>query len=732
MRYLLTILPLALAAFLLSGCGREETKTARTSGYEDFVQQYNRHIRNWLTEQQAATVKIVKEAEAKVLASEGEEREAAERNLIALKREEEKWDFRLGLGDYFRFGKPEDIPADLVWEDGSEHEEIGDARAKKGGTFRQFMSTFPPTIRPFGDNSNNGFRGTLYDDIDMPLVGLHPKSMEMIPGLAKRWAVSPGGRTIYFEIDEEARYSDGVPVRAGDFLFNTYVRISDDIVNPYAKQFYRENIAGFAAYGERLLSISLPEAQLYAPAMVGAVTPSPPHFYADYGPDYTERYQWEFPPTTGAYEVLPGDVVKGVSITQTRVKEWWAKDRKYYRYRFNPDRIVHTVVRDESKAFELFRAGELDSFYLTRPEYWYEKSEVDPVFKGYIERYTFYSQYPALPRGFYMNVSKPLLDEKEIRIGIHHAMNWQKVIDVIFRGDYTRLDAFNQGYLLFSDPTIKARAFSVSKARAAFREAGFTETDRDGILRRPDGTRLSINLSYRADPTFDRMLTILREEAKATGLDLRLDSNEATVDYKKSMLKQHEMTFTGWVITPPTPDYHQFLHSSNARDERGNLKPQTNNLFAWGRADTDVLSEKARFARTEEELRETSFELQRIMHDEAFFLPGYTVDFMRLGSWRWVRWPDCEETRFCPPVVYEPFEAHVLWIDEDMRAETMEAKRSGKTFGEVNRIFDDYRYPVTPLTTDEDEPAEEEVSEEEITEPETPETEEPEKTEVEP
>jgi microcin C transport system substrate-binding protein len=398
--------------------------------------------------------------------------------------------------------------------------------------------------------------------------------------------------------------------------------------------------------------------------------------------------------------VLSADVVKGVSITQTRVKDWWAKDRKYYKHRFNPDRIVYTVVRDEPKAFELFRAGELDSFYLTRPEYWYEKSEIDPVYQGYIERHTFYNQYPAIPYGLYLNVTKPLLNNKQIRIGIQHAMNWQKVIDVIHRSDYKRLDAFNQGYLLFSDPTIKARPFSISKARAAFREAGFTDTDRDGILRRPDGTKLSISLSYRANPSIDKMLTILREEAKVCGFDLRLDSNEATVDYKKVMLKQHEMSFTAWVITPPAPDFHQFLHSSNAYDERGNIKPQTNNLFAWGRADTDMLSEKARFARTEEELRETTSKLQHIIHDEAIFVPAFTVDFIRMGRWRWLRWPDSEQTRFCAPIVLVPTEVHVHWIDDKMKKETLDAKRAGRSFGEVNRIFDDYRFPEATKPAD--------------------------------
>ena len=708
-----SILAFAAIAIALTGCRRDEVEGIRSSGFDDFIPQYNRYINDWLGEQLEANNADVREVEKEMLSLEGEEREAVEKRLLNLKREEEKLKFRLGLGDYFRFGKPEEVPGNLVWEDGMEHEEIGDPRAKKGGTFRVDMRSFPPTLRPFGDNSNNSFRSALYDDIDMPLVGLHPKSMEMIPGLADQWAVSEDGRTVYFKINEKAVYSDGVPVRAKDFLFGSYIRISDDIVNPYAKQFYRENIAGLVAYDDRTLSISLPEAQIYAPATVGSLSPSPPHFYAEYGPDFTERYQWEFPPTTGAYEVKDEDVVKGVSVTQTRVKNWWAKDRKYYKHRFNPDRIVHIVVRDESKAFELFRAGELDSFYVTRPEYWYEKSEVEPVFNGYIERFTFYNQWPALPRGLYINVTMPLLDEREIRVGIQHSMNWQKVIDVIFRGDFQRLDAFNQGYLLFSDPTIKARPYSISAARAAFRRAGFTQTGRDGILRRRDGTKLSISVTYPAIPAYDKMFAILREEAKNCGFDLRLDTLEPTVSYKKMMQKQHEMAYGAWVITPPTPDYYQYIHSSNARDERGNLKPQTNNLFAWGRDDTDALTETARFALTEQELREATLKLQRIMHDEAIFVPSYTTDFVRVASWRWLRWPDCEETRFCPPIVYEPLEAYVHWIDEEMKEETMEAKRSGKTFPEVNRIFDDYRYPETdqaPEPAPEPLPKEEEVS----------------------
>ena len=693
----LATITLGALALWGSGCRKDSEEVPRSLGFDEFVPVYNRYIESWLKTRQQATNEEIADLEAAIETAEGEAKTKLLLQTKTLNLLREKWEFRLSIGDYLKFGNPGDIPADLVWEDGMDQPEIGDPAAKKGGVFRRYIPTFPPTLRPFGNNSNNSFRGDLYDYIDPLLVSLHPETMEIIPGMAKEWAVSEDGRTTYFRIDPEARYSDGVPVRARDYLVGVYLRVSDHIVNPYSKQYFRENIAQIAMYDDHTLSVSLPEGKIYAPAIAGSLSPSPPHFYDEYGSDYDERYQWRFPPTAGAYEVLPDDIIKGASITQTRVKDWWAKDRKYYRYRFNPDKVVNTVVRDVSKAFELFRAGQLDTFYLSRPELWYEKSEIDPVYKGYIERVTFYTRYPKLPRGLYLNVSKPLLDERNVRIGIHHAMNWQKVIDIMFRGDYQRLNAFNEGFTAFSDPSIRARPYSISDARAAFAAAGFTRENKDGILERPDGTQLSISVTYPRMPIFDRIFSILREEARSCGFDLRLDGLEATVAYKKVMQKQHEMTFGSWLIGPPVPDFYQFLHSSNAYDNKGNLKPQTNNTFVWARPDTDILSEKVRTGRTTAEMRDAVMKLQNIMHDEAIFVPGYSVDFMRIGSWRWVRWPDCENTRFSPPVVYDPHEVWVLWIDEEIKAETQAARRSGKAFTESTRIVDDYRDLPDPV-----------------------------------
>lgn len=683
----------AAIATALAGCGSKDADSNRHLEFDDFIPIYNNHIRNFVQERQTANYETLAKLDSLIATTDDQDA----RELLIIQKEQalrdaEKWQFRLELGDYLKIATVDALPENLDWQTGMDEPEIGDPNATKGGVFSRFIPTFPPTIRPFGDNANNSFRGDIHDYIEMPLVNMHPETMAAIPGVANEWAISTDGRTLYCRIDPMATYSDGTPVRAIDYLVRIYLMVSDNIVNPFYKQYFREEIAQFTTYDERTLSISLPEAKLYAPFIAGSMTPAPPHFYDEYGPDYNERYQWRFPPTTGAYEVLEEDIVKGASITQTRVRDWWARDRKYYRFRFNPDKIVHQVVRDESKAFELFRAGEHDTFIINNPELWYQKTEIPPVHNGYIERTEFYTRYPKIPRGLYINVIKPPLDNKDVRIGIHHAMNWRKLINVLFRGDYERLNTFNEGYI-FDDPEIRARPYSVSRAREAFARAGYTEEGRDGILRKADGSRLSVAISYPAFPLTDRIMSLLQEEARHCGIEIRLDGTEATVNYLKTMQKQHEICFTGWMINLFQADFFQYIHSSNAFDEKGNPRPNTNNLFSWARPDSDRLSMQLRAARTIEEFSQAHQQLQRIMHDEAIFVPAYTTSFFRIGSWRWVRWPDSEFTRFSPPLLYDPHESFVFWVDEGIKEETLSARRTGKTFPEITRIVDAYRTP---------------------------------------
>lgn len=591
---------------------------------------------------------------------------------------------RLKKPEFFTFATPADLPADLKWQDGSQEPEIGDPKAQKGGTFTYWIPSFPPTVRVMGENANNFFRGYHYDDVELSLVGLHPETGNVIPGLACQWAESSDRRTVYFKIDREATYSDGVPVEADDFFNTFYMQLSEYAQNPFGNEWYATQYTNITRYDARTLSITLAEPKVLAPYWV-SMSPMPRHFYREFGPDFEQRYQWRCRPISGPYVIQDGDIQFGRSITLTRVKDWWAKDRKYYKHRFNPDYLIYRVVRLPDKALELFFQGSIDAFYVSQPQHWYERLEIPQVHDGYIEKAKFYNQWPSAMIGLYLNTARPPLDNRDVRIGICYATNYQKVIDFDLRGDFRRLNAFSEGYPLLGDPPIKAREFSPQKARECFAKAGYTQVDRDGVLKKPDGERLSVTITHRKTPLVDKYMQRLREEALKCGLEFKLESMDGSAAFQKASQKEHQIFQAAWGSSPPFPDHFQFCHSSNAYQADGKtLLRNTNNFFSLKNAQMDKFCEAERSATTVDEFRTAVFGADQIIHDEAVWVPGFEQNFYWVAYWRWVKWPP----GFNVSVSQDPFQNHVLWIDEAAKKETQAAMRSGKVFPEVDRVYD--------------------------------------------
>ncbi len=372
---------------------------------------------------------------------------------------------------FFSFKSPDDVPGHLVWENGADQPELGSPRAKRGGTQFAALQDFPRTLRLVGPDSNGEFRSWLQDDTMIRLATLHPDTLAWIPGLAAEWAVDFDARTVYVRLDPAARWSDGPAVSVDDMFFTFFMYRSPHIVEPWNNEWYGTQYTNITRYDERTFSITVAEKKPDLDSLVLSLAPMPRHFFRELGADFVARYQWRVTPTTGPYTVREEDIRKGRSIALSRIPDWWADDRKHYRYRFNPARIQFSVIRDRAKSFEAFKRGDLDLFGLDQAEYWYDKlPDSDPdVRAGYIHKFTFYNQFPRPPIGLWLNTARPLLDNRDIRIGINHASNWQLVIDRLFRGDNARLRTANDGYGAFSNGAIEPRPFDVAAARESFR-----------------------------------------------------------------------------------------------------------------------------------------------------------------------------------------------------------------------------------------------------------------------
>jgi microcin C transport system substrate-binding protein len=604
--------------------------------------------------------------------------------------------------DFFRYRTPADIPAGLVWENGMELPDIGSPEAKKGGTQFGSIQDFPRTLRFVGPDSNGSFRPWILDDVTLGLAGLHPDiEGGSYPQLAREWAVDEINATVYARLDPRARWSDGEPVTADDYLFMFYFYQSEHIVAPWYNNYYGFGItySNITRYDDHTISFTLADGRPDLRDRVLALRPVPAHFFRDLGEDFVERYQWRFVPTTGPYVIRDQDLVQGRSVTLTRLEDWWAKDNKYFRNRFNVDRIVLNVIRDSNNVFEAFKRGDIDQFALNLAEHWYEKlPDTDPdVTGGYIHKSVFYNERPRPTFGLWINTARPLLEEREIRLGIQYATNWDLVISNFFRGDFARMRTSSDGYGEFSHPTLRARPYDIDKALEHFANAGFTTRGRDGILVNEQGQRLAFTLSTGYESLSD-ILTILREEAARAGLEFRIEVLDQTAGWHKVQEKQHDIFFSAFGVSVEMfPRFWETYHSANAYDQAflpdGSVNPdrqikvQTNNLESLADLEFDRMIERYDRSSDKDEMIELAHRMTEYHHEHASFVPGYVQDFYRVGHWRWLRYPEFFNHRQSGTAG----ELHVHWIEPGMKEATMAARRAGQRFEPQLNIYDQWR-----------------------------------------
>jgi microcin C transport system substrate-binding protein len=573
------------------------------------------------------------------------------------------------------------LPEGVKWETNDTDPVFASPHAKKGGTFRSFILDFPLTMRVVGPDSNTGLREVILGN-QLGLTDLHPNTHNVIPSLATHWAYDADGKTVYYKLNPAALWSDGKPVVADDFLFNLDFMRSEHIVAPWYNKQYTEEILEVKKYDDHTISITgakpRPKVDLH---FYYGMSPKPRHFHK-LDANWVTDYNWRIEPNTGPYQF--SEIRKGKYVEFALKKDWWAKDLRYHQNRFNAEKIRLTVIRDVELAYRHFLKGELDSYPLTLPAHWHDKAKGEEYDKGYIHKIWFYNDVPQPSGGMYLNEANADLKSIDVRYGLAHSMNFDKVLNTVLRGDYLRLHNIDTGYGEYSNPDIRAREFDLNKADEYFNKAGWMQRGPDGI-RVKDGRRLSFTVSYGQDIHTDR-LVVLKEEAKKAGVELLLERLDPATAYKKVIEKKHDIAWMGWGAQF-RPQYWGQFHSENAH------KPQTNNVTNTDDPEMDALIERFENTVDESERQALARQLQQKIHDSGVVIPSTMVPYIRMASWRWMKLPDDLGTRWTEDL----FEfaggttGGLFWIDEELKAETMDARKAGKIFEPVTIVNTKYK-----------------------------------------
>jgi len=577
-------------------------------------------------------------------------------------------------------GRP--LPEGLVWVSNVADPIFASPKAKKGGVFRTFLLDFPLTLRTVGPDSNSSFRGALLGN-QLGLTAFHPDTENVIPELATHWAYDDDGRTVYYKLDPDARWSDGVPVTADDFVFALKFMRSDFIVAPWYQHHYTEMVKDVVKFDAHTIAVVgatvRPKKDLH---LYYGFAPRPRHFHR-LDEHWVQGYNWRVEPNTGPYQISKLD--KGNVVEFALKKDWWARDRRYFKYRFNVKMVRFKVIRDMGVAFKHFLKGSLDAFSLVRPVFWHDKAQ-GPLFdQGYIRKYVFYNDRPRSARGFYLNLKYGLLQDPNVRFALAHAMNVEKLLQTILRGDYARLDTMHMGYGVYTNSAFRARGFDLALVDRYLKKSGWSSRGSDGI-RVKDGQRLSVRVAF-SNSEDQAQLVLLKEEAKKAGVELVLQQLSPASAYKQTMEKKHQIAWMAWG-TGLRPAYWQHFHSDNAD------KPQTNNITNTADPEMDRLIMAYRQASTEKARIGLAHQLEQLVHDSGVYIPTYYVPYTRSGAWRWVQLPDFLASKL-DDGLFSPFgNGGVFWVDEDLKAETLQAKKRGVPFVESDVVVD-VRYRVS-------------------------------------
>ena len=568
------------------------------------------------------------------------------------------------------------LPEGLEWITNDEDPVFASADAKRGGTFTTYLTSFPLTLRMQGPDSNSGAFVTMKRANYLGLVDIHPNTVNIVPSLATHWAFDDDKKTVYYQLDPRARWSDGVPVTADDYLFQRDFRRSDFVLDPFGQNYFTNIITDVRKHDDHTISV------VHAAGKPGnellletSISPSPRHFHK-LDENWVQDYSWRVEPNTGAYQISA--IEKGRYIEFSRKQDWWGDELRYYQNRFNPDTVRIDIIRDENVAFEYFLRGELDNYVFgSMPARWYEKAG-GPIFdSGYAGKIQYYTDVPQSQRGLWLNMDDPILSDRNVRLAFSHAMNVDRVLSTIFRGDYERMAQQYVGYYWgYTNPDLRAREFDIDIADRYLDEAGWVQRGPDGI-RTKNGQRLSLRVTYGTDE-HSPWLVVLREEAKKAGIELALQLLDPSAWGTQVGEKKYQIVMLTFGVNL-TPSFWQGYHSDNAH------KPQTNNITNTDDPEIDTLIDQYEAATDLDERIELSHRLQVLIRDNASYVPLWNVPYIRETFWRWLQLPDHLATRTSGEI-FEPFGSGLFWIDPDIEADTTAAREEGRSFEPIDIV----------------------------------------------
>ncbi|MBN1902995.1 ABC transporter substrate-binding protein [Candidatus Sumerlaeota bacterium] len=558
-----------------------------------------------------------------------------------------------------------DLPNDIKWETNTTDPPIGDPKAIKGGTLYDYMEDYPLTFRLMGPNSNDSFASwNRAYTMDFSLVNRHPTTDNFIPWMATHWSIQPDNQTVFYKLDPDAKWSDGKPVTADDYVFCWEMMLSEFIVDPFynnhAKDYY-QSVEKIDDYTLKIVGAK----PSWRPLVDYNLFPMPKHAIK-LGPDWVKEANNAFQLAVGPYVVSEAE--PGRRVVFSRIQNWWGDKKHYFKGMYNVEKIVLNLLPHE-RDLDYFKKGELSFIRVNTAKIWAEELNFDALKKGWAHKKRIFVEYPSGMYGLHTNLEAPIFQNKDFRKAMQYLFPFETINSKLMYDSYYRQVSFFQG-TEYQNPNLKPYGFDPRKAREHLQKAGFTKRGSDGILVDQSGRRASFSLIY-GSKSIERHLTVVQEAYKKAGVEINLNLLEGATAFNRGLERKYEMTLTSRT-SGFYPDPYQYFHS------KFKSTTNNNNIWGFGAPETDKLIEIYNFNMDKSKRLEAMYKLDEIIYDEAFYIPFWDAPYIRILYWDYLRWPEF----FLPKRTQQITDWQVFWIDPQKKARLKTAMEKGENLGE--------------------------------------------------
>jgi len=235
----------------------------------------------------------------------------------------------------------------------------------------------------------------------------------------------------------------------------------------------------------------------------------------------------------------------------------------------------------------------------------YQTQTDTPAFKRQFNKYRYLSfSYTYL--GY--NLGRPLFQDRRVRQALTYAINKQELIDGVLLGLGQPATGPYKPDTWVYNKNVKRYPYDPRRARELLAEAGWSDSDGDGILDK-DGTRFSITIvTNQGNDLRSKTGEIIQRRFREVGVEVKLRVIE-WASFLKEFINpgNFDATILGW-STGPEPDQYNIWHSSKTGPRELNFvkfkNPEVDRHLEAGRRTFDRAERKRHYDRIQEILAE--------------------------------------------------------------------------------------------------------------------------------